>query len=160
MNDFAELLDRLRAVHEAVPVPLAIHGGTGFPREAIAPAIAAGVAKFNVGTALRAAFHAAIEDKEFLADAAKARLEIIIPITLLLILVLLYGLFNTLRDSLVALAGLLLLAGCETVTLTNLTPPTMPENPSQIYTFSLRVTPRTRTVTESPGRRAPTRGEL
>jgi cobalt-zinc-cadmium resistance protein CzcA len=37
---------------------------------------------------------------------AKARLEIIIPITLLLILVLLYGLFNTLRDSLVALAGI------------------------------------------------------
>ncbi len=51
--------------------------------------------------------------------------------------------------SLVAAAGLLLLAGCETVTLTNLTPPSMPENPSQIYTFSLRVTPRTRTVSES-----------
>lgn len=50
---------------------------------------------------------------------------------------------------LVALAGLLLLAGCETVTLTNLTPPTMPENPSQIYTFSLRVTPRTRTVADN-----------
>jgi len=37
---------------------------------------------------------------------AKQRLAIIIPITLLLILVLLYGLFNTLRDSLVALAGI------------------------------------------------------
>jgi heavy metal efflux system protein len=37
---------------------------------------------------------------------AKERLEVIIPITLLLILVLLYGLFNTLRDSLVALAGI------------------------------------------------------
>jgi len=49
-------LDRLRAVHERVPVPLVIHGGTGFPRDAIAPAIAAGVAKFNVGTALRSAF--------------------------------------------------------------------------------------------------------
>lgn len=43
-------------------------------------------------------------------------------------------------------AALLLLAGCETVTLTNLTPPSMPENPSQIYTFTLRVTPRTTTV--------------
>jgi ketose-bisphosphate aldolase len=49
-------LDRLRAVHERVPVPLAIHGATGFPRDDIAPAIAAGVAKFNVGTALRCAF--------------------------------------------------------------------------------------------------------
>jgi cobalt-zinc-cadmium resistance protein CzcA len=37
---------------------------------------------------------------------AKERLEIIIPVTVLLILVLLYGLFNTLRDSLVALAGI------------------------------------------------------
>ena len=49
-------LDRLRAVHEQVPVPLVIHGGTGFPADAIAPAIAAGVAKFNVGTVLRSAF--------------------------------------------------------------------------------------------------------
>lgn len=47
---------------------------------------------------------------------------------------------------LAALAGLALLAGCETVTLTNLTPTSMPENPSQIYTFSLRVTPRSNTV--------------
>jgi len=37
---------------------------------------------------------------------AKARLLIVIPITLLLILVLLYGLFNSLRDSLLALAGI------------------------------------------------------
>ena len=39
-------------------------------------------------------------------QAAKARLLIVVPITLLLILVLLYGLFNTLRDSLLALAGI------------------------------------------------------
>ncbi|WP_024512304.1 efflux RND transporter permease subunit [Bradyrhizobium sp. ARR65] len=37
---------------------------------------------------------------------AKQRLMVVIPITLLLILVLLYGLFNTLRDSLLALAGI------------------------------------------------------
>ena len=43
--------------------------------------------------------------------------------------------------------SLVLLAGCETVTLTNLTPPSTAENPSQIYTFSLRITPRTKTVT-------------
>lgn len=49
-------LDRLRAVHERVSVPLVIHGATGFPRDAIEPAIAAGVAKFNVGTVLRTAF--------------------------------------------------------------------------------------------------------
>jgi cobalt-zinc-cadmium resistance protein CzcA len=37
---------------------------------------------------------------------ATARLAIIIPITFLLILVLLYGLFNTMRDSLIAVAGI------------------------------------------------------
>jgi cobalt-zinc-cadmium resistance protein CzcA len=37
---------------------------------------------------------------------AKQRLLIVIPITLLLILVLLYGLFNSLRDSLLAVAGI------------------------------------------------------
>ena len=37
---------------------------------------------------------------------AKKRLAIVIPITLLLIMVLLYGLFNSLRDSLLALAGI------------------------------------------------------
>jgi ketose-bisphosphate aldolase len=49
-------LERLRQIHERVPVPLVIHGATGFPRDAVAPAIAAGVAKFNVGTVLRRAF--------------------------------------------------------------------------------------------------------
>ena len=49
-------LERLRAVHERVSVPLVIHGGSSFPPEAIAPAIAAGVAKFNVGTVLRSAY--------------------------------------------------------------------------------------------------------
>ncbi len=37
---------------------------------------------------------------------AKQRLIVVIPITLLLIMVLLYGLFNTVRDSLLALAGI------------------------------------------------------
>jgi heavy metal efflux system protein len=39
-------------------------------------------------------------------ELAKARLEIVVPISLILILVLLYGLFNSLRDSLLALAGI------------------------------------------------------
>ncbi|MEX2044308.1 MAG: IPT/TIG domain-containing protein [Opitutus sp.] len=40
----------------------------------------------------------------------------------------------------------LVLAGCNAVTLTNLTPASMPENPSHIYTFTLRVASRTNTV--------------
>jgi heavy metal efflux system protein len=39
-------------------------------------------------------------------ELAQKRLEIIVPISLALILVLLYGLFNSLRDSLLALAGI------------------------------------------------------
>src|SRR6218665_3278507 len=47
---------------------------------------------------------------------------------------------------LTAALGLALFTGCQTVTLTDLTPKSMAENPSQIYTFSLRVTPRSSTV--------------
>jgi len=49
-------LERLEAVHRRVPVPLVVHGGTSFPRDAVDRAIARGVAKFNVGTALKRAF--------------------------------------------------------------------------------------------------------
>jgi hypothetical protein len=42
-----------------------------------------------------------------------------------------------------------LFSGCETVVLTNLTAPSLAENPSQIYTFTLRVTPKTSTVAAS-----------
>jgi hypothetical protein len=41
-----------------------------------------------------------------------------------------------------ALIALALLTGCEEVRITNLTPSTLPENPSQTYTFSARITPR------------------
>ncbi len=54
---------------------------------------------------------------------------------------------------LAAVAMLTLFAGCDAVTLTNLTPPSTPENPSQIYTFSLRLSSRTNTV--PPGSIAP-----
>jgi len=48
--------DRLAAIHRAEPVPLVIHGSTGFPEAGITQAIALGVAKFNCGTALKQAF--------------------------------------------------------------------------------------------------------
>jgi ketose-bisphosphate aldolase len=49
-------LDRLDAIRRAVSVPLVIHGGTGFPADAVRAAIARGVAKFNVGTTLKRTF--------------------------------------------------------------------------------------------------------
>jgi len=42
--------------------------------------------------------------------------------------------------------ALALLAGCATVKLTNLTPTSLPENPSQIYTFTVRIKANTNTV--------------
>lgn len=45
-----------------------------------------------------------------------------------------------------ALLGVALLTGCEAVTLTNLTPSTLPANPSQIYTITLRVTNKSTSV--------------
>jgi fructose/tagatose bisphosphate aldolase len=37
-------------------VPLVVHGGTSFPPEAVAGAVARGAVKFNVGTVLKRAF--------------------------------------------------------------------------------------------------------
>src|SRR4051812_4654848 len=51
--------------------------------------------------------------------------------------------------SLSAALTIALLAGCEIVTLTNLTPASVPENPSQIYTFTLRVATRSSVVQAS-----------
>lgn len=48
----------------------------------------------------------------------------------------------------VAVLVVALFAGCEPVTITNLTPSTLPENPSQIYTFSARITPKASTYVQ------------
>lgn len=42
--------------------------------------------------------------------------------------------------------GLIFLAGCQGIVLTNLTPASLPENPSQIYTITLRVAPKIQTI--------------
>ncbi|MER6916349.1 class II fructose-bisphosphate aldolase [Streptomyces sp. NPDC000594] len=57
------LIARLR---EAVPVPLVLHGSSGVPDTEIRAAVAAGMAKINVGTALNTAFTGAV--REFLAE--------------------------------------------------------------------------------------------
>jgi ketose-bisphosphate aldolase len=55
-------LTRLAAIHERISLPLVIHGGTGFPPEAVHKAIHYGVAKFNVGTILKKTFLAGIRE--------------------------------------------------------------------------------------------------
>jgi fructose/tagatose bisphosphate aldolase len=49
-------LEHLEALGRRVQVPLVVHGGTSFPPDAVARAIALGAAKFNVGTILKRTF--------------------------------------------------------------------------------------------------------
>lgn len=53
------LITRLRT---AVPVPLVLHGSSGVPDDEIRAAVAAGMVKINVGTALNTAFTGAVRD--------------------------------------------------------------------------------------------------
>ncbi|MFI1867344.1 class II fructose-bisphosphate aldolase [Streptomyces jumonjinensis] len=57
------LIARLR---DAVPVPLVLHGSSGVPDDEIRAAVAAGMVKINVGTALNSAFTGAV--RSFLAN--------------------------------------------------------------------------------------------
>ncbi|MFF4016087.1 ketose-bisphosphate aldolase [Streptomyces sp. NPDC001843] len=61
------LLQRLAG---AVPVPLVLHGSSGVPDEGLGAAVAGGIAKVNVGTALSVAMTGAI--REFLAARPEA----------------------------------------------------------------------------------------
>jgi ketose-bisphosphate aldolase len=49
-------LNRLAAIADRIEVPLVVHGGSAFPADAVAGAIARGVAKFNIGTVLKRAY--------------------------------------------------------------------------------------------------------
>jgi fructose-bisphosphate aldolase class II/tagatose 1,6-diphosphate aldolase GatY/KbaY len=52
-------LERLAAIHEAVPVPLVLHGASGLPVDELHGALARGVAKVNVNAELRRAYREA-----------------------------------------------------------------------------------------------------
>lgn len=59
-------LGRLRVVAEAVPHPLVLHGSSGVPDDELQEAVAGGVAKVNIATALSLAFTRGV--REVLAD--------------------------------------------------------------------------------------------
>ncbi|MBT2493226.1 class II fructose-bisphosphate aldolase [Streptomyces sp. ISL-96] len=67
MTDRTAALDHdlIATLREAVPVPLVLHGSSGVPDEEIRRAVAAGMVKINVGTALNTAFTGAV--REYLA---------------------------------------------------------------------------------------------
>ncbi|MCL5104760.1 MAG: class II fructose-bisphosphate aldolase [Armatimonadetes bacterium] len=54
-----DLLERLQ---KTVPVPLVIHGGTGFPDDCVQRAIELGVAKFNVGSIMKKLYLESVRD--------------------------------------------------------------------------------------------------
>lgn len=54
--------DLIHALRAAVPVPLVLHGSSGVPDPEIRRAVTSGMTKINVGTALNAAFTAAVRD--------------------------------------------------------------------------------------------------
>jgi fructose-bisphosphate aldolase class II len=54
-------LQLIRTLRERLEVPLALHGGTGIEPDALREAIRLGIAKINVGTALRRAFLSSLE---------------------------------------------------------------------------------------------------
>ncbi|TGB12094.1 class II fructose-bisphosphate aldolase, partial [Streptomyces palmae] len=85
MTDRTAALDHglIARLREAVPVPLVLHGSSGVPDEQIRRAVAAGMVKINVGTALNTAFtgevrahlaeHAAVVDpRKYLRPAREA----------------------------------------------------------------------------------------
>ncbi|MER7838714.1 class II fructose-bisphosphate aldolase [Streptomyces sp. NPDC096040] len=58
--------DLLTRLYAAVPVPLVLHGSSGVPDDGLVAAVAGGIAKVNVGTALNMAMTTAV--RRFLAD--------------------------------------------------------------------------------------------
>lgn len=49
-------IERLKEIRKQVDIPIAVHGGTGFPDDQIKSSIENGVSKFNVGTRLKTDF--------------------------------------------------------------------------------------------------------
>jgi fructose-bisphosphate aldolase class II len=58
----------IATLHDTVPVPLVLHGSSGVPDDELRAAVAAGITKINVGTALNVAFTDAV--RTALADGA------------------------------------------------------------------------------------------
>lgn len=66
----AELdVDLIRRLAHAVPRPLVLHGSSGVPMESLRAAVAAGIRKVNVGTALNVGYTAAV--RTYLAADAR-----------------------------------------------------------------------------------------
>lgn len=61
--------DLIARLHEALPVPLVLHGSSGVEEQELAAAVAGGMTKVNIGTILNVTFTGAV--REYLGDDAK-----------------------------------------------------------------------------------------
>ena len=57
-------INHIAGLYRITALPLVLHGGSGIPVEYIRLAIAAGIAKINVGTEIRQAYEKSIEEKK------------------------------------------------------------------------------------------------
>ena len=87
-------LDLIAALRASVPVPLVLHGSSGVPDEELRRAVAAGIVKVNIGTALNVAFTGAVraeledaalvDPRRYLAPARVATADVVSAALLLL----------------------------------------------------------------------------
>ncbi|MEG2626139.1 MAG: class II fructose-bisphosphate aldolase, partial [Christensenella sp.] len=57
-------IEHIKALADAVNIPLVLHGGSGINKECIRDGIKAGIAKINVGTEIRQAYESALAECE------------------------------------------------------------------------------------------------
>lgn len=63
--------DLIKEIRDRVKIPLVIHGGTGFPKDAVKDATNAGVALFHVGSILKIAYYQGLKDSMMTTDELK-----------------------------------------------------------------------------------------
>jgi fructose-bisphosphate aldolase, class II len=68
-------LEQLELLNQAAGVPLVLHGGSGIKQEYILASMAHGIAKINVGTEIRQAYEAALQETGSVVQAKQAVYE-------------------------------------------------------------------------------------
>ena len=66
-------IDHIRKLYEITGIPLVLHGGSGIPAKIVREAVAAGIAKINVGTEIRQAYENSMKENAGNINAAQER---------------------------------------------------------------------------------------
>ena len=68
-------LERLDQIHQAVGIPLVLHGGSGIKADNVRQAMKFGIAKINIGTEIRQAYEVALKETSSTPKAQQAVYE-------------------------------------------------------------------------------------